>query len=85
MTSLYLKMPIQPDNPVYSFEDFKVRYKELTGESIQPNPPQNEQGTHYLVGSWILTQEIADQLIDEFPPVTIGNTIPVGWVDKAVE
>ena len=71
-----------PDNPVYSFEDFKARYLELTGEKIQDYPLVNEQETHYLVGSSRLTQEIADQLVSEFPPVTITNTMPVGWVTK---
>lgn len=80
--TLFIKMPIAPDTPVYSFEDFKARYLELTGEKIQDNPLENEQETHYLVGSWRLTQTIADQLVSEFPPVTIANIIPVGWVTK---
>ena len=80
--TLFIKMPIAPDNPVYSFEDFKVRYLELTEESIQSTPLTNEQETHYLVGSSRLTQEISDQLTSEFPPVSIANTIPVGWITK---
>lgn len=80
--TLYLKMPIAPDTPVYSFEDFKARYLELTGEKIQDSPLENEQETHYLVGSSRLTQEKADQLTSEFPPVTIVNTWPTGWITK---
>lgn len=82
--SIYLQMPIQPDNPVYSFEDFKARYLELTAEKIQNTPLINEQETHYLVGSWRLTQETADQLSSEFPMVIISvkGVWPVGWVTK---
>ena len=80
--TLFIKMPILADNPVYSFEDFKARYLELTGEKIQNDPLENDQETHYLVGSSRLTQEIADQLISEFPMVTIANAIPTGWITK---
>jgi len=82
--SIYLRMPITPDNPVYSFEDFKVRYLELTGENIQQSPLTNTQETHYMTGSSRLTQAIADQLDSEFPMVIISNkgVWPVGWVTK---
>lgn len=78
--TLYVQMPIAPNNPVYSYEDFKARYLELTGEKVQDNPLVNLQQTHYLVGSSRLTQAIADQLVSEFPPVTITNVWPAGWV-----
>lgn len=80
----FIKMPITPDTPVYSFEDFKTRYLELTDEKIQDSPLENEQSTHYLVGSSRLTQDIADQLTDEFPQVSIINIWPIGWITKDV-
>ena len=82
--SIYLQIPIQPNNPVYSFEDFKTRYLELTNERIQISPLVNTQETHYLVGSWRLTQTIADQLASEFPMVIISvkGVWPVGWTTK---
>ena len=82
--SIYLQMPIQPDNPVYSFDDFSARYLELTGEAVQSGPLTNTQETHYLIGSWRLTQTIADQLASEFPMVIISakGVWPIGWVTK---
>jgi len=85
--SIYLKMPIQPNNPVYTFEEFSARYLELTNEKIQVNPLTNVQETHYMVGSWRLTQEIADQLASEYPMVIISarGVVPVGWATKEIE
>lgn len=80
--TLFIQMPIAPDNPIYDFDSFKARYLELTGEKVQDNPLTNEQETHYLVGSWRLTQTLADQLTTEFPMVTIVNAFPMGWVTK---
>lgn len=69
-------------NPNYTYDGFKARYLELTNESIQTQPLENEQGTHYLVGSSRLTQVIADQLKSEFPMVSITDNWPVGWTPK---
>ena len=86
MSSIYLQMPISPNNPVYSFEDFKARYLELTGENVPLKPQKNDVGngvsTHYLMGSWRLTQEHADILASEFPMVTVSSrgVWPAGWV-----
>lgn len=80
--TLFLKMPIAPNNPVYTLEGFKNRYLELTGEMIQSKPLTNTQETHHLVGSSRLTPEIAEQLESEFPPVSIINKWPSGWVTK---
>lgn len=76
--TLFIKMPVE--SPF--FEDFKARYLELTGEKIQDNPLTNEQETHYLVGSSRLLQDKADQLVSDFPTVSISNVMPIGWVTK---
>lgn len=90
MSVIFLKMPIAPNNPVYSFENFKTRYLELmidngTSQKIQETPVINEQETHYLISSRLLPQSIADQLISEFPMVVQTNTWPVGWINKEEE
>lgn len=79
--ALYIKIPKQ--NPFYG--SFKDRYLELTDEKIQDSPLENEQRTHYLVGSSRLSPEIADQLISEFPQVSIRDSWPIGWVTKLDE
>ncbi|MGR3179848.1 MAG: hypothetical protein ACUZ8E_17550 [Candidatus Anammoxibacter sp.] len=79
--TIFIKMPIMnQSNPNYTLDGFKARYLELTNESIQTEPLENEQGTHYLVGSSRITQEVADQLKDEFPMITFIDEIPDGWV-----
>lgn len=80
--TLYIKMPQAPG---LDYGIFRARYLELTGEKIQDTPLENEQGTHYLVGSSRLSQAIADQLVSEFPAVTIGQDMPVGWLTKQEE
>lgn len=80
--TIFVQMPININTPVYSLAKFKARYLELTGESVQDNPPQNAQGTHYIIGSSRLTQVHADQLANEFPQVIISNAFPVGWEPK---
>lgn len=76
--TLYIKMP--KNNPF--FNNFKADYLATTGEKIQDSPAENEQGTHYLVGSSRLTQEQADELVSRNPSVTIMNSWPNGWVTK---
>lgn len=76
--TLFIKMPKQ--NP--HLEGFKADYLATTGEKIQDTPLENDQGTHYLVGSSRLTQEHADELASRNPSVTIMNSWPAGWVTK---
>jgi len=45
ITTTYIKIPVD------KLEDFSAAYYAETGENIQSNPPINEEGTHYLVGS----------------------------------
>lgn len=83
--TIFLQMPIVPNNPIYTYEGFKARYLEVTGERIQSRPLENAQGTHYMVGSSRITQAQAAQLASEFPMVTITNNWPVAWVGKNEE
>ena len=73
----YIKIP--KNNP--HLDTFKDDYVSTVGEKIQDNPLENEQGTHYLVGSSRLTQEQADGLVSRNPSVTIG-AMPAGWKTK---
>lgn len=74
-----------PKAPGLDYDAFKMRYLELTGEAIQDVPLENIQETHYVVGSSRLSQAIADQLVLEFPAVTIGQDMPAGWTTKQEE
>ena len=78
--TIYIKIPSKSP---FDIDAFKARYLELTNEHIQNNPPQNEQETHYLVGSSKLTQKVANQLSVEFPLVSNSKNIPDSWVDKS--
>ena len=65
---------------IYSSEDFKARYLELTAEKIQDQPLKSANGTGLMVGSSRLTQILADQIMVEFPTIKIVTTFPVDWV-----
>ena len=68
---------------------FRAAYLAKTGEKIQDNPLESEDGLSYMVGSSRVSQKQLDELkidtkitvkIDDI--VTQKDTPPVGWVIK---
>jgi len=71
---------------------FRVKYEQLTGETVAPSTQLNEAGTHYLLGTSRATdQEISDLLSDRTISAKEGDIktrkgiYPVDWVPKVVE
>jgi len=80
MTTTYFKMPID-DEAGYTLTGFKARYFQLTVETVQDSPLENDVSTHYLFGSVRIQQADIDTLASEYPMVTTTvDVFPVGWV-----
>ena len=70
---------------------FRAAYLIKTGEKIQQNPLESEDGLSYMVGSWRVSEKYLDELkvdtdITSKPDDIKTNTEwPVDWVTKAEE
>lgn len=67
---------------------FADRYAQITGETLQNDPPVNAAGTRCLVGSARLTGEHREALLndpDYGAQITIGDDSPAGWVPAGDE
>ena len=86
MSRIYVQMPILPNNPIYSWDDYRTRHFAVTGYKIPAGCSQNTQGTHYLSGELVehFTEAQQDTLKSEFPMVLYTDGWPVGWVNKVV-
>jgi len=82
--SIYLQIPSKAP---FDYVDFSARYLELSGEHAVANPQQNIQETHYIIGSWRMTEAVADQLASEYPLVTVSarGVWPVGFQTIGIE
>lgn len=84
--TIYIQIPILPNNPVYSAESFSERYFELTGEIYKLNNMKEEAGIMQMTGSSRCTEEQAIQLKQEFPMmnyyIQMSKELPFGWIEK---
>jgi len=87
--SIYLKIPILANNPVYSPEDFQARYLELTTARGDPenfvlNNMREEAGVNQMSGSTKLHIDDAATLKSEFPMIQyyVGFPSSGQWTPK---
>lgn len=66
---------------------FQAVYLDVTGESIQGNPQENDAQSHFVVGSSRITPAQMDVLLNnpEFLDLYIGEELPVDWVPRLEE
>ena len=85
--SIYLKIPIVPENPIFTQEAFAARYLELTGEIYVLDNMREVAGVNQMSGSSVCTEEIAIQLKTEFPMVKYYTDFPStnNWIPKIEE
>lgn len=62
-------------SPQYD-EQFRKRYFEITGEIIQEEPPQKEDGS-FIIGSSRLTDKQVEDLKKEFPSIEADKKAPL--------
>lgn len=79
-------MTIYVKIPKVDLASFKPAYLALVGETIQSQPLENTEETHYLVGSSRVTQAQIDSLVNDYPDVSYtSDNYPQGWVTKGEE
>lgn len=63
---------------------FRERYFNMTGEKIQAEPMESEDGKHYMVGSYRVKQLQITALRLLFPlsGLYFGESSPSGWARK---
>ncbi len=77
----YIKFPTAPN---IDLNQFRADYLSITGEKIQENPLENEQGTYWLVGSSRIGKAEFNQIKALYPSVTMTDKVPNGWVSKTL-
>lgn len=61
---------------------FRAAYLAKTGEKIQDNPMESEDGLSYMIGSSRVSENQLDELKVDVEINTNKNTPPVNWVFK---
>ena len=62
--------------------DFRAAYLEQVEENIQASPMENQEGTHYLVGSSKVKQEHIDVLAAAYDSIQTYDTIPEEFLQE---
>ena len=83
--TIYIKIPILPNNPVYSAEDFAADYLNVTGEIFILDSMKEEAGIMQMTGSSICTEAQAIELQGRWPMMKyyIGYPPSNEWTPKA--
>lgn len=64
--------------PCAAMSAFRPRYLEITGETVQDDPPTD--GVSFLIGSSRVTPGQADILTAEFPEISVFPNAPPPFV-----
>ena len=87
--TIYTQIPILPNNPVFTPEDFAADYLATTGEEYVLMNMEEEAGVNQMSGSSRITEAQAAELAGRWPMMTYyvqtGTELPPGWTPKADE
>lgn len=84
VNNTYIQIPLLPNNPIYTKEDFAADYLATTGEVWLHNNIQDENGVVEMMGSTRCTEAMAADLKTRWPMmkydiVNEGAGLPVGF------
>ena len=82
--TIYIKIPISPNNPIFTQEDFAADYLATTGEIYVLNNMQEEAGINQMGGSSRITEAQAIELQGRWPMMRyyIGFPSSNQWTPK---
>lgn len=85
--AIYIKIPISPNNPIFTQEDFAADYKATTGEGYVLGNMLEEAGVNQLTGSHRITEAQAVELKGRWPMMRYYIDFPPSneWTPKIYE
>ena len=86
---IYIQIPIAPNNPIFTPEDYAVDYLETTGEGWVQLNMEEEAGVRMMMGTTRATEAHCIELKSRWPmmtyKVTDNHELPAGWIPKTIE
>ena len=84
--TIYIRIPVLADNPVYSPEDFAAYYLATIGENYLLNNMRSEAGINQMGGSTRITEDQAIELQGRWPMMRFYLGFPPAnqWTEKII-
>lgn len=83
--TIYIKIPVLANNPIYSPEDFVADYLATVGEIYVLNNMVEESGVMQMTGSHRITEEQAVELESRWPMMSYSiDEFPFNWIPEEV-
>lgn len=87
--TIYIQIPILPDNPIFTPEDFAADYLATAGEIFVLMNMQEAAGVRMMTGTTVCTEAQAAELKSRWPMMSwykqLDQEYPPGWIQKISE
>lgn len=80
--TIYIRIPISPDNPVFTPENFAAAYLAKTGEVFVLSNMREEAGVMQMTGSNRATEAQMQELKVDYPMMKYDLEMPANWIPK---